>query len=418
MRQNLLYFCLSCFALGVNFQFLHSQYLLVDYPCNPQLVIHEKFDTVQQAFVPEWRYSYHYDVNGVLEGYEKDLWNNGAYELENRVTFTYPSMDTLTLIEEWNGTGYDVLARLSVRYDSLGDKVGTYEEQFQSNNVWDTTLSIDNKFTYDSQGREISMEMEVYLPSLYFKDLREYVYGASGTPDSVFWYQEVGSTWEPTFRWVDITWHSFPDRQAAMYTEQGFAGAGIFVNSSRQTYTYSGVSVSHDRVVENWMGGNWELNSRFLREYDAEGRPLYFNNYFWTNNGWDSYSSDSLNHSVDGQNCLSEILQTSITALTEDLYRVRLSNNFVNVPEPDPILNFELFPNPAQDQVFLKWDAGKAGNAIIELYDLKGQQQLSKVVSAVLGEIRLDLPETLTSGVYILHLRIADQFVVRKLVIN
>lgn len=418
MRQNLLYICLSCFALSLNFQNLHSQYIIVDYPCNPQLAIHEKFDTTQQAFVPEWRYTYHYSVNGVLEGYEKDPWNNGAYELQDRVTFTYPAMDTVTLIEEWDGTAYEVTSRFSVRYDSLGDKVGTFEEQYQPNNVWDTTVAIENKFTYDGQGREISLETEVYFTSIYFKELREYVYGSSATPDSVLWFQEMGSSWVPIYRWVDITWHSFADRQVAMYTEQGFSGVGVFVNSSRNTITYSGTSVSNDRVVENWFGGAWELNSRFLREYDAEGRPLLFNNYFWTNTAWDLHISDSLNYQVDGQNCLSEILQTSIATTSDELYRVRLSNNFVSVPEPDDILNFELFPNPAQDQVFLKWDLETSAEAVIEVYDLKGQQQIAQTVHASSGGINLDFSERLTSGVYILHLRIDDHFAVKRLMVD
>ena len=77
-------------------------------------------------------------------------------------------------------------------------------------------------------------------------------------------------------------------------------------------------------------------------------------------------------------------------------------------------LNFEMFPNPASDQVGIQLPSG-AENATVEFYDSLGRLALSKKVSRINNQMDVS---ALSKGIYILKVFTADQIGSQKFIKN
>ena len=77
-------------------------------------------------------------------------------------------------------------------------------------------------------------------------------------------------------------------------------------------------------------------------------------------------------------------------------------------------LNFEMFPNPASDQVGIQLPSG-AENATVEFYDSLGRLALSKKVTRINNKMDVN---ALSKGIYILKVFTADQIGSQKFIKN
>lgn len=79
----------------------------------------------------------------------------------------------------------------------------------------------------------------------------------------------------------------------------------------------------------------------------------------------------------------------------------------VGVQVPTEHRDFKLYPNPAQQEVWVEWDLA-AENAVVELYDVHGRLMLRQKWPELLRRRQLSLGE-LPSGVYAVVLRVGGQ---------
>lgn len=71
-----------------------------------------------------------------------------------------------------------------------------------------------------------------------------------------------------------------------------------------------------------------------------------------------------------------------------------------NLNEMAPQSSFSLFPNPAKDKVFVKWNNENTSIAQIKIYNMKGESILNKKINGTIkGNIELALP-SLSKGIY------------------
>ncbi|MDP2401133.1 MAG: T9SS type A sorting domain-containing protein, partial [Actinomycetota bacterium] len=88
-----------------------------------------------------------------------------------------------------------------------------------------------------------------------------------------------------------------------------------------------------------------------------------------------------------------------------------------DIPSPN-VRNPILYPNPANKEIFLKFDPPSAHDLRLSLYDLKGRRIASYAgLSAEAGLLRQSLPE-LPSGMYLLRVYKDRQIYTRKLLIR
>lgn len=408
--------CLLSYVLILNLSNLDAQVAPVELPCFPQTGIQEVFDIPQQTWNTEWRTNYQYNNNGVLLEKVVEEWDNGAYTPYGRTTYSYAGIDTVTTDELWDGNAYVPNTRRSVYFDSLGNPIEVLDEEYTGSN-WTTTSSFLFTRTYDSLGREVSLEYDVYFMGVYLGLLREYIYGAAGVPDTINWSQRTGIFWEPSFRFVDITWHSFPDYQFAEYTRDEYY-FGIYSPFEKYIYNYYPPAGSYELTRQLRNGSNWISHRIETLEYDAEERPTLMEYLEWVNMAWQVNSRKNLTYQVDGQNCLTEIHQTWVTPTDSIINQILFSNNFVGISEVAEPVELKVYPNPARDHINLRVNTEHPETANIEIYDLKGQLQLRQVSSLAAGHSELKLDIDLPLGMYLLHLRINEDTVLKRLVIG
>lgn len=79
---------------------------------------------------------------------------------------------------------------------------------------------------------------------------------------------------------------------------------------------------------------------------------------------------------------------------------------------------FELFPNPAQDQVWLRWQSSNTAGALVQIYDTQGRLVHTQQAPSAATELRIAVG-SLPSGLYLIQLKQAGQMVgVKKMLIR
>ncbi|MCP4439646.1 MAG: T9SS type A sorting domain-containing protein [Aureispira sp.] len=134
-------------------------------------------------------------------------------------------------------------------------------------------------------------------------------------------------------------------------------------------------------------------------------------------------------YSYDWQNGLSGQTTSTVSGLAPGTYQVRVSDNrgcytyedvtvsmATGVKEITPQDIFKLYPNPAQDVVFLKLEQAFEQNYTISLRDLMGKtiHQVSDYNNSI---VRYDVSE-LPKGVYVVEVTAKNKRYVQKLVVN
>lgn len=414
MKTKLYYLSLLACLFFLKIPSLNAQLISIDYPCNPQLAIHENYNFNSQAWDAEWQFIYQYGPNGVLVQEIQEERTGMAWEPFARRTYTYSGNDTITTVESWNVGVWDLHTRTTVNYDSLGNITLLKEEEYQ-NGTWVTSSERTQTILYDSLGRQVSLELQANFLGIYLSVLQEYIYGTSSTPDTIYLYQSTGGTvYQPVSRIVDITWHSFSDRQFSEYTNELYS-FGAFDPYEKYTFTYYGEPGTFEELSQLKTVNGWENYQRRTEEYDAEGRTTLLENGEWINMVLQIQNRISLVYQDDAQNCLTEAIQTTVTPQDSVIERVRLSNNFVGTPEPATNDWLTVFPNPVKDQVFLQLDTERPMMATARIYDLKGQLEFEKNIQMTFGVTTLKIDRILSPGLYLLHLHTRDREVIKRL---
>jgi hypothetical protein len=77
------------------------------------------------------------------------------------------------------------------------------------------------------------------------------------------------------------------------------------------------------------------------------------------------------------------------------------------------------YPNPASNQVSLTLNAGKPGDALVEVFDLQGRKVLSssKRLNANSNQIKLST-SNLENGIYFIRMQVDEQFSQQKFIVS
>ena len=92
--------------------------------------------------------------------------------------------------------------------------------------------------------------------------------------------------------------------------------------------------------------------------------------------------------------------------------------NTTSISENTATFNFEIFPSPYNDKLFIQFNQSENRNVTIDLYLMNG----SKIFSQTLGKVKpnekrkLNLREDLPSGIYLLKATVNEKYSVRKII--
>lgn len=80
--------------------------------------------------------------------------------------------------------------------------------------------------------------------------------------------------------------------------------------------------------------------------------------------------------------------------------------------------NLQISPNPASDNINIRFDAGAAANAVISILDMTGKTVISAAISTVEGFNQVSVPvNQLTNGLYLISIRAGEELLTEKMMI-
>lgn len=94
-------------------------------------------------------------------------------------------------------------------------------------------------------------------------------------------------------------------------------------------------------------------------------------------------------------------------------------NSITSVSNIDDVAAFELFPNPASNQIFISTHSQGSSQFNVEIYDAVGKHVLSRSYEFVSGHQTITIDtSSITNGLYHCKLQYDDGFITKKLIIN
>lgn len=332
--------------------------------------------------------------------------------------------------KSWNGTGWDNVEKDQSRYDDNGFAYEAY------NFIWENNAWVNNSYsviTNDPEGKPTFILMKIWSSGIW-NDFMQifYTYNASGNPSELLLQINIG-TW---MNLIKATFFYNAQNQGTEIITQGWdIENSVWINDSRDAYTYNGNGWMIEELSQMWDGTAWANNEIGYLTYEPNGHETEKLKKIWTGSSWEnelhftySYNAQWLNTSevvkiwyndawinsyqiiftYDAQERVIEELQqdwaakgwvnSSLSVYTYDL--LIGINNFVAQQTP-----LVVTPNPVTDLLLIQ--CGESINGLLEICNSSGQLVYSEIVSG--SEVRIDLSR-LENGIYIINIKSEKRF--------
>ncbi len=315
----------------------------------------------------------------------------------NNQTNTYKSINY-----NWNGSVWENSYRSDETRDVNGNPI-LFIDYFWNVSQWDTSGGERLNLSYvlvNKIGQSVS---EVWNAGLWETRYREeYAWPNAQGWDSATFSDWNGSAWDYTERYVDVTWHDFPQFLATTARYQSYVGPQ-WEDGDRFTATF-GTYDSYTQISEEWTGSSWVNSYKEVNVNDSLEHNTLFEDYIW-NGQWDPSYAYATAYTYDLQGHTEEAIYQSSTNGGPFInnYRQVYSTFFTNAPDPDmATTSVQAYPNPCTDRLNFMVELQQNGPVQIALYDLQGRLRAQTLTPAQVGQaITIPVSEVLENGTYV-----------------
>lgn len=394
-------------------------------PQLPQVAWMLNWNPQTMAWDSSNRITYTYDNQGRTTGKLTELYVGTSWFTTLRETWTFtvgPRDTTRYLVENWSGLQWDPQSQIIDAYDVHGNLVFDIKLDYDlGNSAWDTISMCRFTYGYNSDNNVVSFLFEHFdtLSSSWQNLIQTFLsYTAAKEPDTILSQQWFSGAWFNALRSLDYTWFDYGDNLQIASREQLFNGT-VWEDSRRRNCTY-GVHRSQTCAFENWVLGAWENSNRTTINYDFEDQVTLNQLELFQSGQWNISSSDSFAHVYNGGNQLTETTELIWDISDQQYHPFRkwaYAQFFVDAEEAvTPALDVDVFPNPFENQLQLRFRDLDALPVEVTLQDMHGRPvYMQSLRGAMLnGTVRLVLPD-LASGSYFLTLWQGEKRLTRKL---
>lgn len=377
---------------------------------------------------------------------------NNTFTDSRKETYTYNAAGKRTsfLIETWNSNTSSWLPILKEQedFDMNGNVILDGSLTWNNNtSSWDTAMGTYRKdYTYDTDGKELSMTMRTYMNGAWEYDNRifynydsndylisiimqflnsasaawedsykeEYTLNNNGEWSEVKEYEWDGSSWINFGKIININWQNFPQREYSGYTRQEWDGSS-WQNIERFSSTWHTNGESLQALYEQWNGSAWENDFRFIQDFDSFDNKILYERQNWDNNNWATDHGDRKTFTYDADsNIETEIVE--INTLGTWYFNVKYLYSYLttSLSQSQVTAYFNVFPNPFKDKVFVKTPFA---GATINIFDIKGQKIHTNNLSDSGESMEIDL-SSFEKGIYLLQIISQNGITTKKLLKN
>ena len=391
----------------------------------------------QQPDLPRLVKKYTNDNNSWLYIYNTnhtyDYNNNLIYSLETNVpdntnsikdSLIYNSQGKLTqkITNAWQDDTWVNFQRSNITYNSNGYKT---LELIESYNVdtWDTTFFEEMNFENNQISQYYSfmglmgMKIEVQI---------DFIYDGSNVLQEMNFSTTDFETGELVYfqKLTDLTFESYTGN----YEEDKIETAEINMWNNEWVYfgrfetAYDDLG-GYERLYEIYDGSAYENFQLETETYDEYLNLVESKIEIWENNSWIMDTGEKNTLEYENNNLVQRIIQTwnmdsnSYIDMNMEEYEDFLITSNSTLFNQEANFKFQVFPNPAIENVYIIIEKITLTKMRIELFDNLGRSQLKKSYSMKTNSFELDL-KSLKKGSYLLKITTPFSTQTKKLIIS
>lgn len=272
-------------------------YLLTVLLCSTMVLPAQKYkymifeNWVEKSWEATYRSTNNYDSNGNLISDYDEQWENNIWK---KITTNTHTLNTDGTIKE---TLTEALNDESNEWEASSKTIYTYNASKEiltetSQIFWDTWIDYSKDiYNYDSNGKLTSMVIQTMdlLSGMGLKNSSQttYSYNEDGTENQI-----VGQIWNTLNQWEDAsrTTNIYNNSKQLISDLSENWVNNTWVNDSKSTNTYNANGTLKETIEEEWEEGNWIKNGKAIYSFNANGDIVSLVSQKWniTLNDWEN----------------------------------------------------------------------------------------------------------------------------------
>jgi hypothetical protein len=308
----------------------------------------------------------------------QQVWNGGAWQNLNRIIYSYDADGNILLQVSlsWNGSMWDSVSKMEFAYDIYGSPtLSTGSSYF--NGSW--TLDYGDQFTnhYDANGNLTSSTDLTYVSGVWMLSIRDsMIWDANGEIFELIEQQYVDTAWENWVRVYNIAWHDFDAEEADSYTIQLWEN-NAWIDYAQSLFMYDG-NGGYVQTDQTNITGPWTDAYRSTKSVDSHGNLTLSKDEYWDGMAWVVDNESDYLHTYDVNGNLGQTITQTWNGIAvenstrEDFWDYQTTTT--SAGDVTSSFNVAVYPNPAQVQANIVFNASHAANVRVSLSDANGKE--------------------------------------------
>lgn len=265
----------------------NSGRFLTTYNANNMVTLYEQHTWSGSNWVNAYQYISSYNASNKLIEYDVKQWNGAVWENMYKTNYTYSSSGNLEMIidQSWNGSSWDNNYRYTYQYNVNNLVSLKLEEQWDSGN-W--VYSIRDIYSYNLQNL-VSLIASDWWTGTAWKESVEIYYEYDGSENVIdkltkFWESEIlglQNKFHTTYEYIPAT-----SLESKVENQEWDLQSLVWINTSRDIYTYNGNNVLTHFLGESWNGATWTPGFQEIYSLDANGNVDTLLSQFRSGSDW------------------------------------------------------------------------------------------------------------------------------------
>ncbi len=323
-----------------------------------------------------------------------------------RELFSYNGQHLLTeeVSQVYSGTTWENQTRYVTTYNNLGYSVEYRSEQWNGT-AW--VISTGQQVTYEMDGdllKVATFKDWNTVSSSWVNSTREtYTYSGTDRRYTSFIAEQWNNAWVYLSK-MDVSWNGNNIAQFISYAYEG----GAWVPTGKITYDW-GANNSSVMIMSSYLGNNtWMQTMKTTTNFDTHGNQTLSQVEMYFGNAWMMLSATRYQLTYAGNNLTMRITESFSTVQWTNVLKEVFSNfaslgTDVNLM---PEVGLAVFPNPAGQQALVRISLPESGSFTLSVVSMTGQKIIEKSLTGQGSDINYQLNlEKVPPGSYLLIAR-------------
>jgi hypothetical protein len=325
-------------------------------------------------------------------------------------------------LEQFNGSAWQLSEVDSEAFDSQGHSI--LEAGFGWDSVQNALIPIGgyrSTYTYNAKGIATSLLIEKVDSTHNWVKWLKYLstFDSDGNMNGRKAYYWDGVTWLLEWRGIDARFLNNDGDKPLQETTQLYEN-GKYFNLEMSTMTYDAKERPASQFFKNYVNGAWQDSVKATELYDPNDILLSYYQLKWNGTSWDTIGGEKNDVTYDANNSpVLRIMSDFDPDLKQWTYTQKEVSEFesyeTGIHSDYGSGNLQLYPNPANNELFINAGGLNAPEASIRIVDINGQVLYSAVMNLSAGKALQPIDvSSLKQGVYFVQIQANGNSYVRK----